>query len=271
MAEPEPVQLQGPSYTCGTTTTTNFPHRRHYAVRRKLGRAKAARLTVALPSGADVNDGHSDLLSSSVTKDSQQQPTDDDQTSADVAAIIKSASSIDNDSPETAETAECGDDDVGDDDAGDDDDQDQSDGESNVDDESTEDTETSVEPYYDDDQDDNTQTEVDADESEIDDQDQEFDNHLLSSTCHSQLLPLNPSSELTTDSCPVPEPTVLSDRQRFDRSRPVPVITIQPGPSNDEQVETFYDDGPLLTATSTSLLYPVDERDAITPAYLTRR
>lgn len=40
-------------YPCDTDMTTNYRHRRHYAVRRKLGRAKTARLAApaALPSG----------------------------------------------------------------------------------------------------------------------------------------------------------------------------------------------------------------------------
>ena len=73
MAEPEAVRLQGPSFTCGTTTSTNFPHRRHYAVRRKLGRAKTARLTAPQPSTDTVDED--DGPASTVTKD---ETTDDD-------------------------------------------------------------------------------------------------------------------------------------------------------------------------------------------------
>jgi hypothetical protein len=206
--------------------TNNFPHRRHYAVRRKLGRAKTARLTAPalLPSDSVDNDTATDLvlLSSNVAK--EVTPTDED---------VK-CHSILNDS------TEC------------DDEEDDSDGESNVEESPTEDEETSVDV---DEEEDENRTEVE--ESDVD------DGNISSSTttCASQLF---------HDECVVSEP--LPDQrimQRFNRTVPiVPVITIvdQPGPSTDE---TFFDYGSTLTASSTSLLYPLDERDSITHHFFT--
>ena len=89
MAEPEAVRLQGPSYTCGTTTTTatNFPHRRHYAVRRKLGRAKTARLTAPLPSadtGDDDGPVSADSQLSTATKEATSTDTANDKCHSDL-------------------------------------------------------------------------------------------------------------------------------------------------------------------------------------------
>ena len=251
MAEPEAVRLQGPSFTCGTTTSTNFPHRRHYAVRRKLGRAKTARLTAPQPSTDTVDED--DGPASTVTKD---EATDDD---------AKCHSNL-NDS------TEC-------------DDDEESDGvESNVEDleeeeeeeeeeesaTTTEDNETSVEA--DDEEDDDNQTEVDQSEVDTDEDDGDGNGSTTTSaSCASQLF---------HDECVVVVPAVAATSdssnpigsERF--SRTVPVITldvIQPGPSNDqvEEESFFVDPAVRLSTASSSLLYPVDERDAITPTYLT--
>lgn len=228
--EPESESVQGcPHFTCDTTMTNNFPHRRHYAVRRKLGRAKTARLTApaSLPLDSVDNDTVTDLLllsSKTVTK--EVTPTDGN---------VK-CHSILNDS------TEC------------EDEEDDSDGQSNVEESPTEDDETSVDV---DEEEAEDRTEVG--ESEVDDD----EGNISSSTtiCASQLF---------HDECVVSEP--LPDQrttQRFSRTVPiVPVITIidQPGPSTDE---TFFDYGSTLTASSTSLLYPLDERDSITHHYFT--
>ncbi len=270
MAEPEAVRLQGPSYTCDTTTTTgtNFPHRRHYAVRRKLGRAKTARLTAPL-SSADAptvdNDGptSSDSLLSTITKEATPTDADDD---------AKCHSNL-NDS------TECDDDDESDD------------VESNIEDleeeeeeaeeesvtTTTEDNdETSVEA--DDEADDNqNQTEVD-DESEQDTDDDDGSVSATSSTtCASQLF----ANEcvVVVDPQPGPAPAAaaagaatLSSPSLECIGRTVPVITvIQPGPSNDQVEETYFVDGGARLLSASSLLYPVDERDAIAPTYLTSR
>lgn len=177
MAEPEPDLEPGQSDTeCGTT---NFPHRRHYAVRRKLGRAKTARLA---------------------TQTDQAPPADQEEIKSSAGDKDWTESSYNR--PEEEESDG---------------------GQSNeIDDQS------------------------DEDDEQTDDPSDNDDYHQETCVCHHQ--------EFYQD-----------DGIKSIISRPVPVITIQPGSSIDmlEQDETFY--GPLLT-TSSSLLYPVDERDAISSA-----
>jgi len=225
----EPESVQGcPHFTCDATMANSFPHRRHYAVRRKLGRAKTARLTAPapLPSDSVDNDTAADLvlLSSAVAK--EVTPADEN---------VKCRSILN-------DPAEC------------DDEEDDTDGESNVEESPTEDDETSVDV---DEEEDENRTEVE--ESEVDDEDGNISSP--TTACASQLF---------HDECVVSEP-LPNQRimQRISRTVPViPVITIvdQPGPSAEE---TFFDYGSTLTASSTSLLYPVDERDSITPHYFT--
>lgn len=233
--EAEPESVQGcPHFTCDASMMTNsFPHRRHYAVRRKLGRAKTARLTApaSLPSDSIDNDSAASdlvLLSSSTTVAKEASRADEN---------VK-CHSILNDS------ADC------------DDEEDDTDGESNAEESPTEGDETSVDV---DEEEDENRTEVE--ESEVDDEDGNISSP--TTACASQLF---------HDECVVSEPLPnqrIMHHPRCRRTLPViPVITIvdQPGPSAEE---TFFDYGSTLTPASTSLLYPVDERDSITPRYFT--
>ncbi|XP_046651629.1 eye-specific diacylglycerol kinase-like isoform X4 [Daphnia pulicaria] len=233
--EAEPESVQGcPHFTCDASMMTNsFPHRRHYAVRRKLGRAKTARLTAPAPLPSDSIDNDSAasdlvLLSSSTTVAKEATRADEN---------VK-CHSILNDS------ADC------------DDEEDDTDGESNAEESPTEGDETSVDV---DEEEDENRTEVE--ESEVDDEDGNISSP--TTACASQLF---------HDECVVSEPLPnqrIMHHPRCRRTVPViPVITIvdQPGPSAEE---TFFDYGSTLTPASTSLLYPVDERDSITPHYFT--
>lgn len=285
MAEPEAVRLQGPSYTCGTTTTTgtNFPHRRHYAVRRKLGRAKTARLTAPLSSAdaptVDNDDGRptsADSLLSTITKEATPTSTDADDDA-------KCHSNL-NDS------TECDDDDESDDVESNIEDLEE---EEEVEEEGEEEEEESVTTTTED----NDETSVEADDEEDDDQNQtEVDDEseqdtddddgsvsaTTSTTCASQLF-ANECVVVVPQAGAGPAPAAaggaatLSSPSSLERiARTVPVITViqpcpGPGPSNDQAEETFFVDGGARLLSASSLLYPVDERDAITPTYLTTR
>lgn len=200
MAEPEadsvePDQSDGAQSDteCGTT---NFPHRRHYAVRRKLGRAKTARLAAKSDESDGANEApQPDTIIKSIASppcpagrlEGPERPEEEDE-SEDDSVVLDETSLDDSDS-------------------------------------------------------------VDDDEDDIFDQDE--DGHLICAF--------------------VPRPLVQIEQIENENYRParpvVPVITIQPGCSDDQvaEVETFYHDGPnTLLTTGSSLLYPVDERDAIT-------
>lgn len=209
MAEPEADAVepgQSSDTECGST---NFPHRRHYAVRRKLGRAKTARLT-----------GKSD----------QAPPADEEE--------IKSIPSAGKDRTESCPARP---------------EEDFSDGgqSNDIDDESV----------IDDEEDEQTEDSSD-DEDDVFDQDEDGP----ATICASQ----QQQGFFDEDDIIVPEPIGCVEHLVPGHHRPVvPVITIQPGTSIDmehEVEETFYQvDGPMLTSSS-SLLYPVDERDTISSA-----
>ena len=253
MSEPEAVRLEEPSFACGAATTTNnFLHRRHYAVRRKLGRAKTVRPRTPLSSPTDDEP----LSSPAAMTEDDAPPITTTTTDGQSVDICKCQDSNSNDGD--------GSDDVDDDD--DDDDESDSNGESTGDDE------TSVEA--DDEEDgDKTDEDDDNDDDAIDNRlvteaDQSDDDRLPTSFRASQLL-----SENHPTSCPVvvaPDPPTPS----CEPSRSVPVITIQPGPSSNDLDESLFDAATTTTTTITtssrSLLCPVDERYPISSAYLTR-
>lgn len=213
--EAESDSAQGcPHYPCDTDMmTTNYRHRRHYAVRRKLGRAKTARLAAPASLASDAGDRTANPI-----------------TLAGIEGATPSDGEVKCD---LNDSAEC------------DNEEDDSIGESDAEESATEDEETS--PDVDDEEDENP-TEVE----ESDD-----DANLSSSTAR--------ASQLFRDECVVSQ--LLADRRIVQRfNRPVPVITVvdQPGPSTED---TFFDYA--SETLTTPLLYPLDERDPITPHYFT--
>ncbi|XP_045030241.1 diacylglycerol kinase zeta isoform X3 [Daphnia magna] len=213
--EAESDSAQGcPHYTCDTDMmTTNYRHRRHYAVRRKLGRAKTARLAAPASLASDAGDRTANPI-----------------TLAGIEGATPSDGEVKCD---LNDSAEC------------DNEEDDSIGESDAEESATEDEETS--PDVDDEEDENA-TEVE----ESDD-----DANVSSSTAR--------ASQLFRDECVVSQ--LLADRRIVQRfNRPVPVITVvdQPGPSTED---TFFDYA--SETLTTPLLYPLDERDPITPHYFT--
>ncbi|XP_057365189.1 eye-specific diacylglycerol kinase-like isoform X3 [Daphnia carinata] len=220
--EAESDAAQGcPHYPCDTDMmTTNYRHRRHYAVRRKLGRAKTARLAAPASLASDAGDGNAITLAGI---EGGAEPSDGDG-DGEVKCDLNDSAECDNEDDESIGESE------------------------DAEDSATDDEDTSADV---DDEEDENQTGVD--ESEDDD-----DGDVSPSTACA-------SSRSFHGECVVSQ--LLTDRRIVQRfNRPVPVITVvdQPGPSTEE---TFFDYA--SETLSTPLLYPLDERDSITPHYFT--
>ncbi|KAI9559722.1 hypothetical protein GHT06_013727 [Daphnia sinensis] len=85
--------------------TTNYRHRRHYAVRRKLGRAKTARLAAPVSLASDAADGTANAMAG--VEGGVATPSDDD-VGGRVKCDLNDSAECDNDEDESiGESDEC--------------------------------------------------------------------------------------------------------------------------------------------------------------------